>query len=689
MEGGRVASLHLKAESLKAFLSGKKNEDLSAEPTLWSSLQDLQITLKSILLHDLAYALNKKVDLDLWNYGFKGYMAYLEGLKEKRGSLKTVKMNAKIKLTWFLEMASGFYLMLLEELCSTYNLDYPFLGRRLSYGFMEKLLEREEEGAACSNVDPVLHRNNCDYIAQHCLVHLGDLARYRRQIRKAETYYRQAIQISPSSGHAYNQIALLEANRGNKLASVFYYVRSLAVKYPFPAASTNLMTILSRFLSSTPSKIINAATFTPAFLRLEAYLGYSSRLKSAKALRQECNESLTSLIATESLQTWELIQIVAICLFRLEDFVQDSPSKAESRIQEISTEFLASLLNSLLLPVYTTKQGGEPLLEYFGLPVIKILLEWIIIHPWILNQRRFLLKKQIWPGLSTLLNQLLKMEAIATFKDPGDLILPEEFDLQGFLPLSGGKTSASLPSQKTSSGCEQKDSSLLLLRAKRLLRMGEALSSEDYPVRRIQFKDPSFEFIDYEAVYDEEQDSEEEDSDEESSIELEEEEEEGPIDFVIEDEETRSSSGGGILKLNKPEDRLISEEPPMLPEEAEEDPSLRNSNKHVTFRSPSPAAPSSRSSSEPPIFSVPPPPINVPPPLFPTKPEPRFPQHHHHGGGNSSFFGASNGPSGQVYNTGGTYSLFSGPNLLGLPSHHHPPETRQGGHSNLNNNNNF
>lgn len=43
-----------------------------------------------------------------------------------------------------------------------------------------------------------------------------------------------------SSGQPYNQLAILEAAKGNKLSTVFYYVRSIAVKHPFPVASTNL-----------------------------------------------------------------------------------------------------------------------------------------------------------------------------------------------------------------------------------------------------------------------------------------------------------------------------------------------------------------------------------------------------------------------------------------------------------------
>lgn len=56
---------------------------------------------------------------------------------------------------------------------------------------------------------------------------------------------RQAILVSPTSGHPYNQLALLDASQGNKLSTVFHYVRSIAVKNPFPAATTNLMNTLS------------------------------------------------------------------------------------------------------------------------------------------------------------------------------------------------------------------------------------------------------------------------------------------------------------------------------------------------------------------------------------------------------------------------------------------------------------
>lgn len=62
--------------------------------------------------------------------------------------------------------------------------------------------------------------------------------------------FRQAILVSPTSGHPYNQLALLEASQGNKLATVFHYVRGIAVKNPFPATATNLANTLSTLIDN-------------------------------------------------------------------------------------------------------------------------------------------------------------------------------------------------------------------------------------------------------------------------------------------------------------------------------------------------------------------------------------------------------------------------------------------------------
>jgi len=62
--------------------------------------------------------------------------------------------------------------------------------------------------------------------------------------------YRHAIQLSPNSGQPYNQLALLEASRGDSLSTVFYYMRSINVRHPFLAAVNNLNFTLNKYISS-------------------------------------------------------------------------------------------------------------------------------------------------------------------------------------------------------------------------------------------------------------------------------------------------------------------------------------------------------------------------------------------------------------------------------------------------------
>ena len=50
-----------------------------------------------------------------------------------------------------------------------------------------------------------------------------------------------AIKLVPYLGHPYNQLGILfETSRTNQLCTIFYYVRSVAVRYNFPLASTNM-----------------------------------------------------------------------------------------------------------------------------------------------------------------------------------------------------------------------------------------------------------------------------------------------------------------------------------------------------------------------------------------------------------------------------------------------------------------
>lgn len=87
------------------------------------------------------------------------------------------------------------------------------------------------------------------YICQHILTHLGDIARYANLFQQAKNYYLHAIILVPYLGHPYNQLGILfETSRTNQLSTVFYYFRSIAVRYKFPLATTNLENFLLKLV---------------------------------------------------------------------------------------------------------------------------------------------------------------------------------------------------------------------------------------------------------------------------------------------------------------------------------------------------------------------------------------------------------------------------------------------------------
>ncbi|XP_041369833.1 protein SMG7-like [Gigantopelta aegis] len=222
-----VAQVLRQADTLKATISdsGKNISEL------WVTRQRLEDLYKKILLMDLEYALDKKVEQDLWNHAFKNQINILQTQAKDKQNAKRGEVQASLNL--FLETASGFYLQFLQQICTTFKLDLPFRRKSAVFGVMKEKCQLK------TRITPP-KKSSCLYVCQHCLVHLGDIARYRQQVEQAQTYYQHAANLVPQNGQPYNQLAILEAARGNKLSTVFYYIRSLAVRHPFPVAATNL-----------------------------------------------------------------------------------------------------------------------------------------------------------------------------------------------------------------------------------------------------------------------------------------------------------------------------------------------------------------------------------------------------------------------------------------------------------------
>ncbi|XP_014204668.1 protein SMG7 [Copidosoma floridanum] len=462
-----------KAEPLKDKV--QRCKDLLNDNDAWMCQRQLQKIYQQVLILDLEYALDRKVEQELWNLGFKNYIAMLQSQAKDRRNPKRGESQAM--LSWCLEAASGFYLTLLQEICTAFDLDLPFRRKSYVYGCVSPWKAVEKLSAP--------HKSSCFYACQYCLVHLGDIARYRNQNKQAELFYRHAVSLSPSSGQPYNQLALLEASRGDKLGTVFHYVRSVAVKHPFPVATANLSKTLTSSLNDNSFNVESKAKLTSqeyiaVFLKLHGVLYNLGNLCVATTYVKLLNDTLTALVATESFTSWKLVQMLIINLYALQHTAgitnenqellkTDQLSADEKLSRNCILDLIAGSLSALLLPVYTIK---HEIINYFALPTIKLCLDWIQLRPEILEEAAFTSRLQIWPSLCVLLNGLQNCVADFDYNQYAKLPLPEDRDLQGFLPLE--KSFEIL--RFTSTDLEDDVAMLNKLRAWRIIQLGHQIA---------------------------------------------------------------------------------------------------------------------------------------------------------------------------------------------------------------------
>lgn len=462
-----------KAEPLKDKV--QRCKDLLNDNDAWVCQQQLQKIYQQVLILDLEYALDKKVEQELWSLGFKNYIVTLQSQAKDKKNPKRGESQAL--LSWCLEAASGFYLTLLQEICTVFDLDLPFRRKGYVYGCTSPW-------KAVEKLSPP-HKSSCFYACQYCLVHLGDIARYRNESKQAEMFYRHAVSLSPSSGQPYNQLALLEASRGDKLGTVFHYARSVAVKHPFPVATANLATTLSSALNDKSFNIdgktkLNSQEYIAVFLKLHGIIHILGDLKLACSYSKQLTETLTALVATESFSSWMLIQMLVINLYALQhtagigtestELLKNEQMVNDKRLaRDCILDLIAGTLSALLLPVYTIKNS---IIEYFALPSIKLCLDWINIKPMVLEEVAFTSRLQIWPSLCVLLNALQNCVVDFKYAEYAAVPLPEDRDLQGFLPLE--KSFENL--RFTNTALEGDVTTLNKLRAIRILHLGHCFA---------------------------------------------------------------------------------------------------------------------------------------------------------------------------------------------------------------------
>jgi hypothetical protein len=138
---------------------------------------------KTLLVKDLELSLDQKIEQELWNNCYKNPINQLQEKQKSKITKAEIRQEALHHLTELLESAYGFYLRLLDEICEVYELELPNRATERQLKMMPNILPKSLGEVSLPR------QASSRYIAQHCLVHLGDIARYRHKHNMADSYY--------------------------------------------------------------------------------------------------------------------------------------------------------------------------------------------------------------------------------------------------------------------------------------------------------------------------------------------------------------------------------------------------------------------------------------------------------------------------------------------------------------------
>jgi len=191
------------------------------------------------------------------------------------------------------------------------------------------------------------------YFLQHILVHVGDLHRYSNQIDLAKTFYQYAIQTIPCLGQPYNQIAILHEMKNplslltseqNQLITVYYYIRSIAIKVPFPLAISNLEKLFQRLKDFSLTRYDQQSNeFLTLFLQIISMINLEFKPDEIHLFIQ--------LFQTQIIQNFNQIhflQMITIIMFTIHRTLGLLPRSTSSKQPDLQFDLIIQVFISII-----------------------------------------------------------------------------------------------------------------------------------------------------------------------------------------------------------------------------------------------------------------------------------------------------------------------------------------------------
>lgn len=346
-------------------------------------------------------------------------------------------------------------------------------------------------------------------LCHRALVSFGDLVRYRelyqedvtkkgkkfltgdesaeRPWTKAAECYNQARLLVPEDGQPFNQLAVLASYSNDQLSSVYYYFRAGCVTQDFKTAQPNLEMTLSKALNKYEDSPIDAKApadqvFMQDFIALQAMI-YLQKTDPAvvEAQLDKSLELYKTCLAQRAVSAEAILKIVCTCIAAWHSDRMPHHSNKDSEVQpkpvnealalRLVLDYLGTTFRESARSVEAMFEGKPPtepasrdIIASRIAPVLRRSLQAIRCgSKWLLSRSSNgklatygAHVSAFWNDYALLVNTFVKRFPTKHLPDlPSDLVLEENIDLCGFLPLGAAlkapKELASALSQGTSS----------------------------------------------------------------------------------------------------------------------------------------------------------------------------------------------------------------------------------------------
>ncbi|CAF1097547.1 unnamed protein product [Rotaria sp. Silwood1] len=310
---------------------------------IWIYRQELLDQYEQLILYDLDYAIEKKIEHDLWTIIFKNEINYKQEQLKDNNQQQIKRTEIQTSLQNFYEYARGYYMKLLQDVVHSYNFENSIC--KLTFPSLQK---RHQQN---SNSNHTCKEASMLYFIQHILVHVGDLNRYSNQIDLAKTFYQYAIYTIPCLGQPYNQIAILHEMKNplslltlgqNQLITTYYYIRSIAIKVTFPLAISNLEKLFLRLkdisITRYESQQQQQNDFLTLFLQIIAMINLEINLDNIQTFI-----NLFRTIIIKNFNQLNFIYMITIIMFTIHRTLNLLPRSSLIKKPELQFDIILQL----------------------------------------------------------------------------------------------------------------------------------------------------------------------------------------------------------------------------------------------------------------------------------------------------------------------------------------------------------